>query len=576
MVIMITRLVLKNFKGLREADIDLAPAVVFIGPNNSGKTSALQAIALWDIGLKAWYAKRGADQRVLKRSGVTINRRDLIALPVPNALLLWNDLHVRGSVGTKENRVTENVLIEIWAEGVTNDKKWECGFEFDYANPESLYCRPLRKTADAAERYPLPEDAVVQAIRVAMLPPMSGLASVEPKWEHGRINVLIGEGQTAQVLRNLCLAVAEDEAKWENLKESIGSMFGVTINLPEYLPARGEVVMSYSSRNGIELDLSSSGRGLQQTLLILSYLYANPNTIILLDEPDAHLEILRQRQIYHTISELAKKQGSQIICASHSEVVLDEAVERDQVIAFVGKPHTINDRQQVLKALRDIGFQDYYLAEEKGWILYLEGSTDLAILKSLARKLGHKAETLLDTCFVKYLGNNLPRDAEKHFYALREACPNLTGLAVFDRIENPFHSTEFFIETMWEKREIENYICRKDSLYAFIGGAQTDDLFAQSKRQIMNDCIADLESALHTLKKPSPWSDDCKVTDDFLDPLFENYLSRMNLPANSIRKRSYFELAEYIRHEDIDPEVTKKLDMIVKIGNMAKPQASDF
>jgi hypothetical protein len=40
-------------------------------------------------------------------------------------------------------------------------------------------------------------------ICVALLPAMSGLAAVEPKWEPGRIEVLIGEGQTAQVLRNL-------------------------------------------------------------------------------------------------------------------------------------------------------------------------------------------------------------------------------------------------------------------------------------------------------------------------------------------------------------------------------------
>lgn len=116
---------------------------------------------------------------------------------------------------------------------------------------------------------------------------------------------------------------------------------------------------------------------------MLAHLYANPGTVLLLDEPDAHLEILRQRQIYQLISDVAGKNDSQLIIASHSEVVLNEAADRDIVIAFVGKPHRIDDRgSQVLKALKEIGFDQYYLAEQKGWVLYLEGSTDLAILRA--------------------------------------------------------------------------------------------------------------------------------------------------------------------------------------------------
>ena len=93
--------------------------------------------------------------------------------------------------------------------------------------------------------------------------------------------------------------------------------------------------MSY--RDGsISLDLSSSGRGLQQTLLLLAYIAAHPGSVLLLDEPDAHLEILRQRQIYQTLTELAREHDSQIIAASHSEVILNEAADRDVVIAFLG------------------------------------------------------------------------------------------------------------------------------------------------------------------------------------------------------------------------------------------------
>ena len=93
--------------------------------------------------------------------------------------------------------------------------------------------------------------------------------------------------------------------------------------------------MDYQDESGISLDLSSSGRGLQQTLLLLAYIAANPGSVLLLDEPDAHLEILRQRQIYQALIESANEYNCQIIAASHSEVILNEAAERDVVIAFL-------------------------------------------------------------------------------------------------------------------------------------------------------------------------------------------------------------------------------------------------
>ena len=87
----------------------------------------------------------------------------------------------------------------------------------------------------------------------------------------------------------------------------------------------------------------------------------NLGAVLLLDEPDVYLEILRQRQIYQVLTETAAETSSQIIATSHSEVILNEAADRDIVIAFVGSPHRIDDRgSQVLKALKEIGFEHYY------------------------------------------------------------------------------------------------------------------------------------------------------------------------------------------------------------------------
>jgi len=54
---MLTKLTIKNFKRFDEAEVDLGKSVVLIGPNNSGKTTALQALALWELGLRRWTEK---------------------------------------------------------------------------------------------------------------------------------------------------------------------------------------------------------------------------------------------------------------------------------------------------------------------------------------------------------------------------------------------------------------------------------------------------------------------------------------------------------------------------------------
>jgi hypothetical protein len=289
---------------------------------------------------------------------------------------------------------------------------------------------------------------------------------------------------------------------------------------------------------------------------LLAYLYGNPGAVLLLDEPDAHLEVLRQRQTYNLLIEVAGKLGSQIIAASHSEVVLNEAAGRDTVIAFVGKPHRIDDKgSQVLKALRDIGFDQYYLGETTGWVLYLENATDLAILQTFARTLGHEAQQYLERPFVKYIETNLPQKAREHFGGLCEAKEDLVGIAIFDRLDKDLQSTDVLVEMMWRRREIENYFCTEDVLLAYARHDQTDDLFGMAeagrREQAMREAIAEVSSALRTLGKGDPWSADIKSSDEFLDPLFKKFFEKLALPLQ-LRKSEYHILASPVRrHIDI-------------------------
>ena len=591
---MLTRLLIRNFKRFEEADIELGSPAVFIGPNNSGKTAAIQALALWEIGLKRWLERRGGGTPRSngdgKHLGVTVNRRDLVAVPVPEARLLWTDLRYQRFRRVDGKAKRKRVPIEVTVEGVHDGVAWICGMEFDYSNEESVHCRPVPGAEGSFDNdHVIPDEA--HQVQVAYLPPMSGLAANETRIDPGAVAVRVGEGRTAEVLRNLCHTVqSQSNDDWRRIAGHVQSLFGVELRMPVYVPERGEITISYLEREN-EFDLSSSGRGLQQTLLLLAYMHAHKGSVLLLDEPDAHLEVLRQRQMYGLLTDEARRSGSQIIAASHSEVWLNEAAGRDIVVAFTGTPHRIDGQgSQALKSLTTIGFEHYQQAEQTGWVLYLEGSTDLALLQALAQRLDHKtARQAMDRPFVHYVKDQPPQ-VQRHFHGLRDAFPNLKGVALFDRLPRRPELTPVR-PLMWERREIENYVCTRSVLlrYARSTGRESSaaelppetvgqtglfsSLEADRRERLMNQCIDELEAALRQLGRGSPWDVDMKVSDEFLTPLFRNYFARLELP-NLMAKKSFYELARYLDVDEIDPEVVEKLDAIAAVAaEAASPRA---
>lgn len=571
---MLTRLQVRNFKTLDEVDIPLGQNVVLVGPNNSGKTTALQALALWQTGLTEWRARRGSSSQADQRVGVTVNRKALTHTPVSDARLLWHGLRVSRSKKDNGASDSQKIFLDVIVQGETDGIGWTCGLEFNHANSETVHCRPLRLADDkGAERMAVPEQAA--KVKLALLPPMSGLASEEPEVQVGRIAVLLGEGRTAEVLRNLCLQVHQNNGEaWQHIRHEIHKIFGAELDPPERNEIRGSVELTYQ-QNGNNLDLASAGRGMQQTLLLLAHLHANLGSVLLLDEPDAHLEILRQREIYNLITETARRTGSQIIAASHSEVVLNEAADKDVVIAFVGRPHRIDDRgSQVLKALKDIGFDQYYQAELKGFVLYLEGATDLAILRGFARALQHDALRVLDDVFVHYVGNQ-PRQAQHHFYGLREAKPDLVGFAIFDRLDRSLPPDFAIQNRQWRRREIENYLSSRDLLLRFAGGMEPDDLVGRALKEqraaAMGQALDEVEGALRVLGR-NAWSHDTKVSEDFLPAVFAKFFEKLGAD-DRIAKSDFHVLTDFLEPQDIDDEVKQCLDALLAQAATTSPRA---
>ncbi len=554
---MITKIIIENFKKLGKTEIDLSSSVVFVGPNNSGKTSALQAITLWGIGLRKW-AEVKKTSTAKKRPGVAINRKDLLTIPIPSAKQLWKDLGVREVKRINGKQNTKNINITIKMEGFGKGFKWRLGFEFVFANSESFYCKLL----NPADKNLQQDMVAALSERIGLLPPMSGLTSEEDKVEMGTINSRIGEGKTADVLRNLCWCVSTGEQqKWEKLTAIIKQLFAIGLKKPAFDKSTGKIAMTYIE-NGKEFDLSNGGRGFHQILLLFSYIYSHENTVLLIDEPDAHLEVLRQKEVFDILTNEVKKENSQVIIATHSIAVLNEAAEKSDIVAFIGRPHILNNKSQLIKSLTTIGFDQYLLAEQEGWILYLEGSTDLAILQSFAKVLNHPVLPYLEKPFVKYI-TNLPKEAREHFYGLREAFKKLKGVSLFDKIPCELKQNDM-VEMMWARREIENYLPIPEVIERYVS-QPAEDLFSQHDVKLMKTIIKDEIPPAALKSKAHSWWITTKMSDEFLDKVFGRYFKERNMP-NLLRKRDYNILAFFAHPDELDREITEKLDGIYRVA----------
>jgi len=588
---------LHNFKVFGEEKIiELDQPSVLIGPNNSGKTSALQALALWSIGVKRWYETKGKSKAV-KNITTGINRLDIIQVPVQEARYFWKNTEIRkGST----NYIPLDITVGVEFKG----KVYDCKMTFTHYTPEVIYSAPEKKFYENRELI-----EYVAGINVDILYPMSGIITDETLLPEGRINVLIGQGRTAEVLRNLCFKIVESDINnktkfWDEVQNLMKKLFNINLLQPTFIQSRGAIELKYESPDvKNSLDISVAGRGQQQMLLLIAYLFSHKNAILLLDEPDAHLEILRQKIVFTLLRDLSAKNYNQVIIATHSEVILDEASDNNLIMIIDGDPLNIALKKDIKQALQNFGLEHYYKAKMKKSILYIEGSTDIQILKSFAKKLNdHQSVELLDSAINYYYIQNIEPDNtqeniiarsqgyfkyyKEHFFAIKSVVPEFIGLAIFDNDGNNKKDEleEPLITKYWSLYEIENYFAFPDVIYSYVfktidknyGGP----LFAEEAMRVFEgvfdevtlkfifnnnkQSLSDFKRLTKSLQETF-WINNTKnlKMSEFLENVFSMYSEVTETPI-LLNKGKFYELIDFMSPDKINPEIINVLDMIKK------------
>jgi len=218
-------------------------------------------------------------------------------------------------------------------------------------------------------------------------------------------------------------------------------------------------------------------------LLIFAYLYSHKRSILLVDEPDAHLEILLQKQVYVLLRDIASENQSQVVIVTHSEVILEEALDKNLTLLLEGVSDDIAQKPDIRNSLKHFGAAHYVKARERGYVLYVEGGTDIDMLRALADRTGHPVKDIWDERINSfYVQNNYPSVSmeselerveggfgvtpRQHFRGLRELLPDLKGLAILDNDGmGRANSVEGALRiAYWKRYEAENYFITPELL----------------------------------------------------------------------------------------------------------------
>jgi len=556
---------LEYFKKFSRQVFELPDRIVLAGPNNSGKTTLLQAIAVWNMALRVWKERRGPESgsKAKERTGVQITRKDFTAIPLREMNLLWTDTStgLRKQELRGDQKLGQPRVMSIGVEGQSGDELWELTFEFTYQNSELLHVRPSKKHI-----HSLPKAA--QDVSVVHVPPFSGIGAEETRFDRPYQDLLVGQGKAGDILRNLLLEVYthQDATLWEALRSQIKDIFGLTLLPPEY-EGRPFIVCEYlcgipegKGKNGLaQLDIASAGSGFHQVLLLLGFIYARPASVLLIDEPDAHLHMILQKQIYDRLREIAAKRSVQLIIATHSEVLIGNTGPTN-VMSFFDEPHLLIDdveQDQVREALRRLSATDMLLAEDSPGILYVEGGSDFSLLKAWAAVLRHPLSGWLNSrpFWQSNHGRN-PREARGHFFALRAIRPSIKGVLLLDGDNRGLPDHEIAAEGLqilrWKRYEAESYLVHPVALERFVEGrgipllraAAMDFLRDQLPPNVLRNPLGD-----HELLMQSPVS----------KAILPQFFKRADV---QLTKDEYYLVAEQMQQEEIQAEVCEKLDLI--------------
>jgi predicted ATPase len=490
----IRSLSIRRFKRLETIDFDLDLAIVFVGSNNSGKSSILQALH-FGIAVAQSASLISGNEWEEDVYSATFRPEQLIYTPSADVLSLGHN----GKIGQAPETWTEIEIRE------TDERT--CRIVIGSDAQGNIILRMTGKSL-GKEIQDISRPYTVYA------PGLAGIARQETVVSQGVIRRGVARGDANLLLRNVIFWLfqrqKEDARDWEQFQNDIRELFPTLSLRVEFTDISDEhikVTFSLGGEAG-DLPLDCAGTGILQAIQVLAYINLFRPKLLLLDEPDSHMHPNNQAAMCKLLIRLSRERGFQLLVATHSRHVFT-AMKEDVPVKWV-RAGALEDNvpTETTKLLLEIGALDSldYLGHPGLRCIVFTEDFDTKNLKSLLAASGF---VLAETVVAAYNGCSKFDTVKVLAKLLRDKAPNLTLIVHRDRDYLPDEEVERYTEMVTASgaecfitdfSDIEGHFLVAEHIHAahpVISVGRAAEILDQATTQTRNASIEDIVNLRH-------------------------------------------------------------------------------
>lgn len=492
---MLHSVTLTRFKRFSNTTFELLPSGIsfLAGGNNSGKSTLLQAIAVWEFCRSILENERGHASLLAGYAGqgLGLSSDEFSPISVASLKHLWTNL------------TTQNIGPDGYSLAI--ECKWR-----DVANTEKGLKLALALANDRLFVKQISSNLVEGDVlpTVAYLPPFAGIDSRENKMSAADRRRMVGRGLAGGIIRNLILdmqtanekkrtglkegrtkiknsdlATLRKEDPWEILQATMARIFGLQLIVEpfndlfhtsikvECVKGKLEGTKFVRVPNYKPRDLMAEGSGFLQWTSVYVLALSQTVRVLLLDEPDAHLHPSLQSQLVEALEDIVRVSGKQVLMATHSTEILRWADPASVMEFKATGAKYLKEANQKISLFLGLGSNyapklDPLRNSKK--LLIVESASDARILKTLAGRTG----LVWPENLVIWPWTGSSKERKNLFLQLQDEVPGLKAISIRDRDDQSLETVdptnlrdkglhsphEDMLIRVWRRRHIENYL----------------------------------------------------------------------------------------------------------------------
>lgn len=504
---MIKKVLLTRFKRFQNNEFILNPtgATLLVGANNSGKSTIIQALSVWEFCKMILMNEKGRDSfnsdKVGVGEGYGMSAEEFMPVAVPSLKHLWTNLKTQDPSSKQPGAQFPGYIMRIkciWDYGNETDKCLEIGLSL--VN-DRLFIRVTESNLDFEDYIP----------KVVYLPTLAGVLPKENKVTMAERRVLLGRGMAGSVIRNMIYDLyIEDKKLLKTLKgdqpkigtdqkkeyEQKSPLQRLQKNLRNTFHSELEIApfseelhttIKVNERKGIldedgkyevlpkskyaPRDIITQGSGYLQWLSIFSVLYSSDIDVLLLDEPDAHLHSTLQIELLKELLNYLSgdNKNKQILVSTHSVEIIQRAPLNS--VFSVDSRSYLQEESSRVAVLHGIGSEycpkiDKLKRGKK--LIFVENESDFRIIRIFADKCG----LTIPEDIVIWATTESHSDRKKLVLELQKHIPGLRCVSLRDRDMDNLNIVGddltfkgispsidcAFLPLQWKRKNIESYL----------------------------------------------------------------------------------------------------------------------